>query len=401
MSRSRFHVVIAGGGVAGLEAALALQAIARDDVSVEIVAPEVEFTYRPLAVSEPFEKGEVKRFPLHALAEAAGARLRPASLAAVDADEKTVRLDDGTRVGYDALLLTVGAVPRDAVDGALTFRGAQDGAALAALLARATTGDVRSLTFAVPSGTTWPLPLYELALMTAMHLTDHVTNGSVAVVTPEDHPLAIFGPTASTALAELLDLRGIAFEHSVTPVEWRDGKLRVVPERWIATDAVVSLPRLEGPRIPGLPQDSSGFLPTDEYGWVLGVNDVYAAGDVTQFPLKQGGIATQQADAAASAIAADAGVDVRPEEFRPVLRGLLLTGFVPRFLRADVTGAGSTIDTEPLWWPPAKIVGRHLAPFLAEHLGLAEALPDELRMDAVPVDVELDRVEGRPLWSRV
>ena len=237
--------------------------------------------------------------------------------------------------------------------------------------------------------------------MTAMHLTDHVTNGSVAVVTPEDYPLAIFGPTASTALAELLDLRGIAFEHSVTPVEWRDGKLRVVPERWIATDAVVSLPRLEGPRIPGLPQDSSGFLPTDEYGWVLGVNDVYAAGDVTQFPLKQGGIATQQADAAASAIAADAGVDVRPEEFRPVLRGLLLTGFVPRFLRADATGAGSTIDTEPLWWPPAKIVGRHLAPFLAEHLGLAEALPDELRMDAVPVDVELDRVEGRPLWSRV
>ena len=58
-------------------------------------------------------------------------------------------------------------------------------------------------------------------------------------------------------------------------------------------------------------------------------------------------------------------------------------------------------DTEPLWWPPAKIVGRHLAPFLAEHLGLAEALPDALRSDAVPVDVELDRVEGRPLWSRV
>jgi hypothetical protein len=161
------------------------------------------------------------------------------------------------------------------------------------------------------------------------------------------------------------------------------------------------VPEVRPGTILGVPQDDNGFVATDEYGWVLGVNDVYAAGDMTQFPLKQGGIATQQADAVASSIAADAGAAVRPQEFRPTLRGLLLTGLAPRFLRADATGAGSTIDTEPLWWPPAKIVGRYLAPFLAVHLGLAEDLPPELRTDAVPVDVELDRTDGRPIWSRV
>jgi sulfide:quinone oxidoreductase len=287
------------------------------------------------------------------------------------------------------------------VGGALTFRGPQDGGALASLLKRATLGDVQHVTYGLASGSTWPLPLYELALMTQTYFTDHLTQRDVTIVTPEDHPLAMFGPPASSAVAELLELRAIAVEHGVTPVEWRDGQLHVVPERRLETDAVVALPRLEGPALPGVPQDESGFVATDEYGWVLGLNDVYAAGDMTQFPLKQGGIATQQADAVASVIAADAGASVRPHEFRPVLRGLLLTGFVPRFLRADANGAGSTVDTEPLWWPPAKIVGRYLAPFLAKHLGLARSLPEELRTEHVPVDVELDRADGRPLWSRV
>ncbi|MBW8741043.1 MAG: FAD-dependent oxidoreductase [Acidobacteria bacterium] len=105
MARPHLHVVIAGGGVAGLEAALALHQLAPDEVAVELVAPETEFTYRPLAVTEPFRTGEVKRFPLQALADATGAVLRRASLAAVDAERKVVRLDDGSDVAYDALVL--------------------------------------------------------------------------------------------------------------------------------------------------------------------------------------------------------------------------------------------------------------------------------------------------------
>jgi sulfide:quinone oxidoreductase len=61
---------------------------------------------------------------------------------------------------------------------------------------------------------------------------------------------------------------------------------------------------------------------------------------LTQFPLKQGGIATQQADVAAASIAAHAGADIEPHPFRPVLRGLLLTGMTPRYL-AERTIASS------------------------------------------------------------
>ena len=59
------------------------------------------------------------------------------------------------------------------------------------------------------------------------------------------------------------------------------------------------------------------------------------------------------------------------------------------FLRAEPGTPASTVDTEPLWWPPAKIVGRHLAPFLAAHLGLSDVLPDAARGDAIPIEVEL------------
>ncbi len=144
-----------------------------------------------------------------------------------------------------------------------------------------------------------------------------------------------------------------------------------------------------------MPDAGRGFVPTNQHGRVEGRENVFAAGDITTFPLKQGGIATQQADAAAASIAALAGAPVRPRPFRPVLRGLLLTGLSPRFMSASLLDDSSEVDTEPLWWPPAKIVGRYLAPFLAEHIGLsAEPPPGALAASPVQVDVELEWDHG-------
>jgi sulfide:quinone oxidoreductase len=289
-----FHVLIAGAGVAGLEAALALQALAEGKAVVELVAPETEFTYRPLAVAEPFGVGEVKRFPLNRLVAAAGAGLRGGSVAAVDAERKIAMLADGDELGYDVLLLALGARPREAVTGALTFHGPEDSPALAALLARTTAGEVRRIAFALPAGASWPLPLYELAILTSDYLAAHGTQDvEIVVATPEDQPLALFGQTASDAVRKLLEVRSIKVETSTVPVEFDAGMLRTAADRQLPVDAVVALPRLEGPQLPGIPHDNSGFVPTDEYGWVLGLSDVYAAGDLTQFPLKQGGTATQ------------------------------------------------------------------------------------------------------------
>ena len=396
MDDSRRHVVVAGAGVAGLETALALQALAPQHVSVELIAPESEFVYRPLAVAEPFQVGEVRRFPLARLVEAAGAELRPGTLAAVDPEEKRAALTDGSTAEYDVLVLALGAQSVPAVPGALTFRGTPaDNEELGRLLERITTRDLQRLVFTVPAGSTWPLPLYELALLTGEYLAEHLAHAELTVVTPEEQPLGLFGTRASEAIALLLEMRGIGLRTATTPLEFEDGVLELAGGGTIAADAVVALPKLEGPSLEGIPQDEHGFVPTDEFGRVAGLTDVYAAGDLVQSPIKQGGVAAQEADAAAEAIAADAGAPVQPSPCRPVLRGLLLTGFVPRYLRHE-EGGPSLVDTQPLWWPPGKIVGRYLSPFLAVHLGLAtgsQAPPP----DAIQVEVAVDR----PAWTPI
>jgi sulfide:quinone oxidoreductase len=381
-----------------LETALALNATAREYVRVELVTPELEFTYRPLAVAEPFQMGEVRRFPLERLVDAAGAELRTGALVGVDADAKRALLADDQSIAYDVLVLALGAQPREAVPGALTFRGPEDRAALTDLLERVTAGELRRLVFAVPAAASWPLPLYELAFLAGEYLTEHLTRGvDVVVVTPEERPLILFGPAASDAIAELLKLRGIGIETASSPRSWADGMLSLDDGRELAADAVVALPALNGPPISGIPQDSSGFVTTDELGGVVRLTDVYAAGDLTQSPIKQGGLAAQQAESVASAIAADAGAPVQPTPYRPVLRGLLLTGLAPRFLRSE--GDTSVIGTQPLWWPPAKIVGRYLSPFLAQQLGLATTHA-EPPSDAIAVEVALD-TSDHTSWSPV
>jgi sulfide:quinone oxidoreductase len=124
-------------------------------------------------------------------------------------------------------------------------------------------------------------------------------------------------------------------------------------------ERVITVPRLEGPHLRDLPADPHGFLLTDDHARVRGTDGVYAAGDVTAFPLKQGGIACLQADAAAAHIARRAGADVRLEPFVPDLQGLLLTGREARFLRR---GAKPAAVGRPAGL--TKIAGRELTRYL-------------------------------------
>ena len=385
----RFQVLIAGGGVAALEAALALRHLAEERVSVTLVAPEPRFWYRPLAVVEPFGGGRLHGIDLPELADACGALFEVDGLAAVDAEAHVARTTSGGEFEYDALLVATGAKPVAAVPGAFTFRGPADVEAFSALLAAVE----RRLVFAVPGGVAWPLPLYELALQTAAA----AAGAELTLVTHEDEPLGLFGAAASAAVRELLERRGIALRTGAYPVSFDEGTLTLRPEGDIGADAVVALPRLTGIPIAGLPHDREGFVPVDPSGRVQGLDDVYAAGDAVAFPVKQGGIAAQQADAAAETIAAAAGAPVEPEPFRPVLRGLLLTGRTPTFMRAELAGgAGDTSVAagELLWWPPGKIVGRYLAPFLAERARMILSPPPEVAVLPVRAEADLCKAAG-------
>lgn len=390
MSPRPKKVLIAGGGVAALEAALALRALA-ELVSVELLGPEPHFWYRPLSVAEPFGLGEAQRFELGELALAVGATFTPGTLLGVDAAEHVARTSVGN-IDYAALLVAVGAVPTPALPAALTFRGPADTDKIRDLLGELTGGAAGSVAFVAPGGAAWSLPIYELALMTAAHLEAREVSGvDLLVVTHEEEPLRLFGEAGRRAVRALLESHSIDVRAASYPSEFVEGELRLVPNGRIAVDRVVSLPRLVGPKLDGLPQTVDGFIPIDSHMRVRGLEDVYVAGDVASFPVKQGGIAAQMADVAARAIAAELGADVEVEPFRPVLRGLLLTGGRPQYLRHELTAAGQVdaASPEPLWWPPAKVVGRYLAPFLAERAG-AESVPESAVLSgAVEVHVEL------------
>jgi sulfide:quinone oxidoreductase len=373
------RVLIAGGGVAALELMLALRALAGERVEIDLLSAEQEFGYRPLAVAEPFDVGKAHRFDLASIAQDRGARLLLGALAGVDAEHGHALTADGHEFDFDILAIAVGARPREALRGALTFPGEGSSRAFRALLGELGPGGIERLVFAVPGGTVWALPLYELALMTSTYAAARGLDGlQVTLVTPEDAPLGLFGRRASNAIGALLGERGIAVRTGAYPTLVEADRLLVTPGEPVAADRVVALPVLEGPRLPGVPHDAGGFIPTDPYGRVEGLDDVYAAGDATTFPVKQGGIATQQADAVAKSIAALAGAPVIPEPLRPVLRGLLLTGNTPAYLQAELRGGQgetSVMDMEPLWWPPSKIAGHYLSRYIAT-LVAAEPPPE-------------------------
>ena len=370
---ARPQMVIAGGGVAAIEALLALRHVVGEQVGVTLLAPERSFIHRPSSVGGPFGLGGAEPIDLAALARDQGAELVSAALEAVDTTRRVVVLGNGAELAYDVLIVAVGAVPKPAVPGAVTFAGPAQAAEIAAVLDSVERREARRLLFAVPGEATWSLPVYELAIMASVDLRDRgVTNATLGIVTPEADPLGLFGAAAGAALRAMLDARGITLWTHTRPLELRDGLLYVEPGDPLRADAVISVPVLEGPALVGLPADPRGFLPVDTHGRVTGAAGVYAAGDATAFPIKQGGLATQQADAVVDAVAADLDLVPDPAPFRPVLRGLLLTGGAPLYLRAELTGdkeptartLRGEVSSRALWWPPGKVAGRYLAPYL-------------------------------------
>jgi len=366
LSTSPAHVVIAGGGVAALEALIALRELAGDRLRVTLLAAEPDFVYRPLAVTEPFCLGHATRHPLAGVARDFGAAVVRGSLVGVDAAARTVAMSDGGMLSYDSLLVAVGAASQPVSEHAITF-GA-DGApeAMAGLLADLEQGYAHRVAFVVPDSETWSLPLYELAILTARHVAGAgIDDVELTLVTPEETPLALFGADGSRAVAELLADERIEFVGSATPECVHNGV--EANGRRIDVDRILTLPVPVGPSIPGLPETAGGFVPVDDHGAVAGLEGVYAAGDVTASPVKQGGLAAQQAVAAAEAIAARHGADLDPQPYRPILRAMLLTGGRSQWLRApgDDTPVESQAAPHALWWPPTKIATRYLAPYLA------------------------------------
>jgi sulfide:quinone oxidoreductase len=397
MTRTPSRVVIAGGGVAGLEALLALHALAGDRVELTLVSPTPDFVYRPLAVAEPFALGAARRTPLADAARAAGATLVRASLTGVDVANRTVRLGDDETLPYDALVLATGAAsePAFATGNVFDWDDTCGAEAIGGLLRDLEEGYSQRLAIVIPPGPSWPLPAYELALLISGDARGMGMTPEITLVTPERAPLAIFGRRAVELVTGELERAGVRVELGAY-AELDAGPPSAIvlrpSGRRMEGGRVLALPRLRGRAPEGIAADADGFVTVDPHGRVVGADHVWAAGDGIAFPVKFGGLAAQQADAAAADIAAEAGALVERVPFRPVLRGRLLTGSGPRYLRHDAAGGDGEGEatSHALWWPPSKVNGRYLAPWLAtrDEEAVADHLP---RSGGLAVQTDLHR----------
>jgi sulfide:quinone oxidoreductase len=362
------RVLIAGGGVAALETALALKDIAPARTDVTVIAPNTEFVYRPMVVREPFAYGRARRYPLAPIVADAGATLLPGELASIDPAAKRIHTKAGESIEYDALVLGLGASITERYEHALTINDRNLDETMHGLIQDVESGYVHRLAFVSPGRMAWPLPLYELAMMTAGRAYDMGVELETTIVTPEDGPLAIFGSAASDAVAELLASAKVDTINSAYAEVPNSREVVISPgDRHLSVDRVVALPELCGPAVRGIPLGEHGFIRVDPHCQVPDVEHIYAAGDATDFPIKQGGIGSQQADVVAQSIAALAGAAVTPERFSPVIRGMLLTNGKPRYLTARITGGqgfSSEIGDTPSWSPAGKIAAKYLAPYL-------------------------------------
>jgi sulfide:quinone oxidoreductase len=366
MPSSPFRVVVAGGGVAGIESLLALRSLAGARVELTLLSPDDRFRLRALAIAEPFSLGHAREVPYTRIRRDLGVRHLAVSVTSVDDAHGELTTSDGAVVEFDALLLTTGAVMTDGLEHAMTWRPDGSQERLGGLLRDLEEGYSKRVAFVVPAGPTWPLPAYELALMTAREVAGMGIDPDVTVVTAEAEPLSGFGSDASATLRSALEAAGIELLAGTTVRVVKRAGLRLETEPIgpdIPIDRVVAIPVLRGPAIEGVACDEYGFVRVDGGGMVEGCARTWAAGDCVVSPLKMGGLAANQGSRAAHAIAVAAGAMPPLEDNDElVLHAVLMTGETSIALDGR---ALAPVPGAPHWWPARKVGSRYLEEYLA------------------------------------
>jgi sulfide:quinone oxidoreductase len=325
---ARPRIVVLGGGFGGLEAALYLRSHMQAEADVTLVSDKEYFLFKPNTIYVPFGLEPRKLlFHLSRPARSRDINLVNSFVREVDPISKSISLDGRNQVStlsYDFLIVATGAQLRpEEIPGLREFANIigtvdqmmQLRASFQKLAVDASEGQVRDVLFVVPPNNKCSGPLYEIAMMLDTWLRHKKVRDRVAITwsTYEESYIQTSSWLASHSSARLHDLvthefeqRGITgyTQYVVDSVE--SNEVVYKNHERLPFHLVVSFsPYAAASHFAGLPIDERGFIATDLGSrQVVGYPDVYAVGDVSDFPMKQAFMASLQADAAADHLTA-------------------------------------------------------------------------------------------------
>ena len=383
------HVVVLGGGFAGLETAFMLRMSLGAAVDISVVSDESSFLFKPNTIYIPFGGDEsALRIPLRTPLHRRQINFRQQRVMGLDPDARRVELDDGSTLAYDAAVIGTGAgmrpdeVPGLAQHTSMIWTPGQMrdlGERLADLAARARHGEDLDVLFLVPPGNKCAGPLYELAFMLETWSRRQGIRDRLDITwsTVEPSFIHAFGPRLHEVVVDEFAARGISGHTGETVTEVGPGEARYDDGTIRRFDELVAFPPyVAGMRYEGLPTDDRGFL-TCEPGTrqVAGRPEIYAPGDAGDFPVKQAFLAFLQADAAAGHLASEIAGTRFEQPFDPVSMCVMemfdkatfaqvplrLTGddADPVAVRPDADG-DYRVGVSPLWRLGKKTLGVYL-----------------------------------------
>jgi sulfide:quinone oxidoreductase len=302
---SRARIVVLGGGTAGTMVANRLRRrLGAERADIHVVDRDDRHVYQPGLLFVPFGLADVdeivrpRRRQLHR-----GIRFHEHTVADVSLDRDEVRLDDGTTLRYDALVVATGArLQPEETEGltddgwherAFTFYTPDGATGLREALARFDAG--RLVVNIVDMPIKCPVAPLEFAFLADWYLRERGVRGRTEVVYATPLDAAFTTPVASERLGSLLAEKEIQLvpEFNVGEVDGAGGTITAYDGRELGFDLLVTVPLHSGAefvdRSPGL-GDALGFVPTDRSTLQsIARPNVFALGDATDLPTSKAG----------------------------------------------------------------------------------------------------------------
>jgi sulfide:quinone oxidoreductase len=293
------HIVIIGGGAAGLPAAHELAAVAREDERITVVAPRSRFRVAPgttwiSAQSAPEFDLAQSLARLGVGFSAAGAqRIRP--------ERRQLELGDGTTLDYDVLVIAAGPQPAfDAVQGLGPAGFTQslchvDHLAQCARTWKRFLADPGPIVVGAVQGATCLGPVYEAAFRMDSELRERKLRDRLTMtfVTPEpyvghlgvggigDSRARLEGALAERDIACISHARVERIERASMQVAELDASGAIAKRRALAFAYSMMMPPFRGiDAVAGIPElaDERGFIKVDAFLRNPRYPEIYAAG---------------------------------------------------------------------------------------------------------------------------